>query len=178
VSDTLTLRRPDDWHLHLRDGAAMAAVVGATARVFGRALVMPNLTPPVTTTALARAYRDRIVAALPAGSRFEPLLTLYLTDRTDAGEIRAAKASGFVHAVKYYPAGATTNSASGVTALERAYPALAAMEAAGLVLSVHGEVTRPDVAAATSASRCVSRLRIGRQYRCGRTPPANSALRE
>ena len=137
----LTLLRPDDWHLHLRDGGALAAVVGATARVFGRALVMPNLKPPVTTTEQARAYRERILAALPAGSPFEPLMTLYLTDRTDANEIAAAKASGFVHAVKYYPAGATTNSGSGVTALDRAYPALAAMEKSGLVLSVHGEVT-------------------------------------
>ena len=141
VAARLTIARPDDWHLHLRDGPAMAAVVGATARVFGRAVVMPNLRPPVTTTADARAYRERILAALPAGSRFEPLMTLYLTDRTDAAEIAAAKASGIVHAVKYYPAGATTNSDSGVTALERAYPALAAMEKAGLVLCVHGEVT-------------------------------------
>jgi len=141
----LSLARPDDWHLHLRDGAAMAAVVGATARVFGRAIVMPNLKPPVTTVALARAYRERILAALPPGSGFEPLMTLYLTDRTGADEIAAAKASGIVHAVKYYPAGATTNSDSGVTALARAYPALAAMEAHGVVLSVHGEVTDADV---------------------------------
>lgn len=143
--DRLCLPRPDDWHLHLRDGAAMAAVVGATARVFGRALVMPNLGPPVTTTADARAYRKRILEALPAGSAFQPLMTLYLTDRTDAREIAAAKASGIVHAVKYYPAGATTNSDSGVTALPRAYPALAAMEQHGVVLSLHGEVTDPDV---------------------------------
>jgi dihydroorotase len=141
----LTLVRPDDWHLHLRDGAAMAAVVGATARVFGRALIMPNLAPPVTTTALAHAYRDRILGALPAGSAFRPLMTLYLTDRTAAGEIAAAKASGIVHAVKYYPAGATTNSDSGVTALPNAYPALEAMEEHGVVLSVHGEVTDRDV---------------------------------
>jgi dihydroorotase len=141
----LTLARPDDWHLHLRDGASMAAVVGASARVFGRAIIMPNLRPPVITTGDARAYRDRIRAALPAGSRFEPLMTLYLTDRTDAGEIAAAKASGIVRAVKYYPAGATTNSDSGVTALPRAYRALAAMEAHGMVLSLHGEVTDPEV---------------------------------
>jgi len=141
----LTLARPDDWHLHLRDGPAMAAVVGATARVFGRALVMPNLKPPVTTTAEATLYRERILRALPPGARFEPLMTLYLTDATDAQEIARAKASGIVHAVKYYPAGATTNSDSGVTALERAYPALAAMEKHGVVLSVHGEVTDPDV---------------------------------
>ncbi len=142
---TLTLPRPDDWHVHLRDGAALAAVVSATARVFGRAIVMPNLRPPVTTTALAREYRERIVAALPSGSRFEPLMTLYLTDNTAPAEIAAAKASGIVHAVKYYPAGATTNADSGVTALERAYPALAAMEKLSVVLSVHGEVTDPDV---------------------------------
>jgi dihydroorotase len=142
---TLALARPDDWHLHLRDGAAMAAVVGATARVFGRAIVMPNLKPPVTTTAAAQAYRERIVAALPPGSGFRPLMTLYLTDNTDAAEIAAAKASGIVHAIKYYPAGATTNSDSGVTGLDRAYPALAAMERTGLVLSVHGEVTDGDV---------------------------------
>jgi dihydroorotase len=142
---TLTIARPDDWHLHLRDGPAMAAVVGATAGVFGRAIVMPNLKPPVTTTAAARAYRERILAALPPHSRFEPLMTLYLTDDTAAAEIAAARASGIVHAVKYYPAGATTNSASGVTALEHAYPALAAMERHGLVLSLHGEVTDGDV---------------------------------
>jgi dihydroorotase len=142
---TLTLIRPDDWHLHLRDGALMPAVVGATARVFGRAIVMPNLKPPVTTAAEARAYRDRILAALPAASRFEPLMTLYLTDNTSPAEIAAAKASGLVHAVKYYPAGATTNSDSGVTDLARAYPALTAMERHGLVLSLHGEVTDPEV---------------------------------
>jgi dihydroorotase len=142
---TLTLPRPDDWHLHLRDGAAMAAVVGASAGVFGRAIVMPNLRPPVTTTAAAAAYRERIRAALPPGARFEPLMTLYLTDNTSADEIARARASGFVHALKYYPAGATTNADSGVTALERTYPALAAMERAGMILSVHGEVTDADV---------------------------------
>ena len=145
ATERLTLARPDDWHLHLRDGAALAAVVGATARVFARAIVMPNLRPPVTTTEAARAYRERIVAALPRGSRFEPLMTLYLTDRTDAQEIARARASGIVHAVKYYPAGATTNSDEGVTALERAFPALAAMQEHGLVLAVHGEVTDADV---------------------------------
>jgi dihydroorotase len=145
TATALTLARPDDWHLHLRDGPAMAAVVGATARVFGRALVMPNLKPPVTTTGEAIAYRKRIVAALAPGSRFDPLMTLYLTDATGAREIAGAKASGIVHAVKYYPAGATTNSDSGVTALDRAWPALAAMEEHGVVLSVHGEVTDPDV---------------------------------
>lgn len=141
----LIIRRPDDWHVHLRDGAAMTAVVNATARVFGRAIVMPNLEPPVTTTAMALAYRDRILAALPAGSRFQPLLTLYLTDHTGPAQIAAAKASTFVHAAKYYPAGATTHSDSGVTAIERAYPAFAAMEKLGLVLSLHGEVTDPNV---------------------------------
>ena len=140
-----TLRRPDDWHLHLRDGAHLAAVVAASARVFRRAIIMPNLRPPVTTVALAAAYRDRIVAAVPAGLSFTPLMTLYLTDATTPAEVERARASGFVHAIKYYPAGATTNSESGVTALERAYPAIEAMERAGMVLAVHGEVTDPDV---------------------------------
>jgi len=143
--DHLTLNRPDDWHVHLRDGAALAAVAGYTARAFARAIVMPNLKPPVTTVAAAAAYRDRIRAALPAGTAFEPLMTLYLTDNTPPSEIAAAKSSGFVHAVKYYPAGATTNSDSGVTAIERVYPALAAMERHDVVLSLHGEVTDPDV---------------------------------
>jgi dihydroorotase len=141
----LTLRRPDDWHLHLRDGAALAAVVGHSAARFGRAIVMPNLTPPVTTTELAGAYRQRVLAALPAGARFEPLMTLYLTDNTGAAEIARAKASGIVHAVKYYPAGATTNSDSGVTAIDRVYAALAALEEHDLPLLVHGEVTDPAV---------------------------------
>jgi dihydroorotase len=141
----LTLTRPDDWHLHLRDGTMLRSVVGATARVFGRAIVMPNLKPPVTTTAAARAYRERIVAALPEGSRFEPLMTLYLTDQTTADEVARARSSGIVHAIKYYPAGATTHSAAGVTDLARIYPALAAIEKHGLVLSLHGEVTDPDV---------------------------------
>jgi dihydroorotase len=141
----ITLTRPDDWHLHLRDRAALAAVLPATASVFARAIVMPNLKPPVTTVAAAAAYRDRILAARPPGSPFAPLMTLYLTDNTSAGEIARAKASGFVHAVKYYPAGATTNSDAGVTALERAYPALAAMERHDVVLSLHGEVTDADV---------------------------------
>ncbi|MGE5089219.1 MAG: dihydroorotase [Candidatus Levyibacteriota bacterium] len=145
---SLKLTRPDDWHVHLRDGPALRAVAPATAAVFRRAIVMPNLKPAVTTVAAAAAYRDRIlaaVAALAADSGFEPLMTLYLTDATSADEIARAKASGFVHAVKYYPAGATTNSESGVTALERAYPALAAMERHGLVLAIHGEVTDPGV---------------------------------
>jgi dihydroorotase len=142
---TLTLRRPDDWHVHLRDGAVLPHVVAHTARVFARAFVMPNLKPPVTTVAAAAAYRGRIVAAAPPGSRFTPLMTLYLTDNTPPSEIAAAKASGFVHAVKYYPAGATTNSDSGVTSIERVYPVLAAMEREDLVLSLHGEATASDV---------------------------------
>ena len=145
--NTLTITRPDDWHLHLRDGAALASVLPYTARQFARAIVMPNLKPPVTTVALARAYRERILAALPstASGRFEPLMTLYLTDNTSPGEIAAARASGFVHAVKYYPAGATTNSDSGITSLERAFPALAAMEKHDLPLLMHGEATDPEV---------------------------------
>lgn len=141
----LQLTRPDDWHLHLRDGAAMAAVLPDTARRFGRAIVMPNLKPPVTTVAAAAAYRARILAARPAGSSFEPLMTLYLTDRTPAEEIAAAKASGFVHAVKFYPAGATTNSENGVTDWQNARPALQAMERLGVPLLLHGEVTDPTV---------------------------------
>ena len=119
MTDTLTLTRPDDWHLHLRDGVALAAVLPDTARQFARAIVMPNLKPPVTTTALAGAYRERILAARPAGSDFEPLMTLYLTDATPPAEIAAAKAGGFVQGVKLYPAGATTNSDSGVTDIDR-----------------------------------------------------------
>ena len=141
----LTIDRPDDWHLHLRDRPNMAAVLAASAAVFGRAIVMPNLRTPVTTTELARAYRKRILAALPQGAAFTPLMTLYLTDGTSAAEIAAAKSSGFVHAVKYYPAGATTHSDAGVTALQRVYPALEAMQTHGVVLSVHGEVTDADV---------------------------------
>jgi dihydroorotase len=139
------LRRPDDWHLHLRDGAAMQSVVGHSAAQFGRAIVMPNLKPAVTTTAAALAYRERILAALPPGSRFEPLMTLYLTDNTPAEEIHAARASGLIHAVKLYPAGATTNADSGVTAIENTYAALEAMQETGIPLLVHGEVTDPDV---------------------------------
>ncbi|MFA5916443.1 MAG: dihydroorotase [Burkholderiales bacterium] len=142
---SLTLTRPDDWHLHLRDGAALAAVLPHSARQFARAIVMPNLRPPVTTVELALAYRERILAALPDGSGFEPLMTLYLTDNTAPAEIALAKASGVVHAVKYYPAGATTNSDSGVTELARCFPALEAMEKAGLPLLLHGEVTDPQV---------------------------------
>ena len=142
---SLTLTRPDDWHLHLRDGAALAAVLPHSARQFARAIVMPNLRPPVTTVEHARAYRERILAALPAGSRFEPLMTLYLTDNTRPEEIVLAQASGVVHALKYYPAGATTNSDAGVTRLEYCYPALEAMEKADLPLLLHGEVTDTQV---------------------------------
>ena len=142
----LTLTRPDDWHLHLRDGVHLAAVAAHTARQFGRAIIMPNLKPPVTTVAAAQAYRERILAALPAGSDFEPLMTLYLTDNTPPSEIEAAKASGFVHAVKLYPAGATTNSDAGVTdLLGRCADTLATMEQVGLPLLVHGEVTDGSV---------------------------------
>jgi dihydroorotase len=142
---TLTLIRPDDWHLHLRDGAALATVVPHTARQFARAIVMPNLKPPVTTAAQAAAYRSRILAAVPQGLTFAPLMTLYLTDNTPVGEIDRAKASGIVHAVKYYPAGATTNSDSGVTDIGRCFAVLARMEEQGLPLLVHGEVTDAEV---------------------------------
>ncbi|HEX4798260.1 MAG TPA: dihydroorotase [Burkholderiales bacterium] len=142
---SLTLTRPDDAHLHLRDRAALASVLPHTARAFARAVVMPNLRPPITDTALAAAYRDRVLKALPKGSDFEPLMTLYLTDNTSAEEVARAKRSGFVCGVKYYPAGATTNSEAGVTRIERAYPALAAMEEHDLPLLVHGEVAAPGV---------------------------------
>ncbi len=141
----ITLTRPDDWHLHLRDGEALAAVLPHTARQFARAIVMPNLRPPVTTVAAAAGYRARILAALPAGLDFEPLMTLYLTDNTPADEIRRAVDSGFVHAVKLYPAGATTNSDAGVTDLDKCDAALAALEALGMPLLVHGEVTDPEI---------------------------------
>lgn len=143
--NTITLSRPDDWHLHLRDGALMAAVLPDTARRFARAIVMPNLKPPVATVADARAYRERILAALPAGAAFAPLMTLYLTGNTTPADIAEAAASDFVHAVKYYPAGATTNSASGVAHLPDAYPVLEAMQKHGLPLLIHGEVTDPSV---------------------------------
>ncbi len=142
---TLTITRPDDWHLHLRDGAALAAVLPDTARRFARAIVMPNLKPPVTTVALAAAYRDRILAALPAGMKFVPLMTLYLTDNLPATEVDAVKASGFVHAIKLYPAGATTNSDAGVSDLKKCAATLARMEKLGVPLLVHGEVTDPAV---------------------------------
>ena len=141
---TLTLRRPDDWHLHLRDGAALAAVAPYSARQFGRAIVMPNLRPPVTTAAMATAYRARILAALPAGTAFEPLMTLYLTDHTLPAEIRRARDVGVV-ALKLYPAGATTNSDAGVTDIRKTYATLEAMQREGLLLLVHGEVTDAEI---------------------------------
>ena len=143
--DTLILTQPDDWHLHLRDGAALAAVLADSARRFGRAIVMPNLKPPVTNVAQAAQYRQRILAALPAGVAFQPLMTLYLTDNTRPEDIDEALASGFVHAVKLYPAGATTNSDAGVTDLGRCAATLARMEVLGLPLLVHGEVSDPAV---------------------------------
>ncbi len=143
--DTLRLRRPDDWHLHVRDGAHLASVLPYTAQQFARAVIMPNLKPPVTTVAAAQAYRERIIHCIPMGVQFEPLMTLYLTDTTTPEEIRKAHASGCIVGAKLYPAGATTNSDAGVTKLERIYPALAAMEESGLVFQVHGEVTDHDV---------------------------------
>ncbi len=141
----LDIGRPDDWHLHLRDGEAMADALAHSARVFARAAVMPNLLPPITTTAGARAYRKRILDALPAESFFEPLMTLYLTDLTSAGEIAATASDDSIVAVKLYPAGATTNSDAGVTDLDRVTPALEAMSERGVPLMVHGEVTDPAV---------------------------------
>ena len=144
MTDRLTITRPDDWHLHLRDGAAMAAVLPYTARQFGRAIVMPNLRPPVTSAEAAAAYRARILAALPAGAAFTPLMTLYLTDDLEVDEIARAGEAGVV-AVKLYPAGATTHSDAGVTDIRRCHPVLEAMQRAGLPLLVHGEVTDPAV---------------------------------
>jgi dihydroorotase len=145
ATQALTITRPDDWHLHLRDGATMASVLPDTARQFARAIVMPNLKPPVTTTEQALAYRTRIMNALPANLKFEPLMTLYLTDNTPAEEIRRARESGLVHAVKLYPAGATTNSDAGVTGLGKCYRALEVMQELGMPFLVHGEVTDPAV---------------------------------
>lgn len=143
--NAITITQPDDWHLHLRDDALMASVLPDTARQFARAIIMPNLRPPVTSTEQAQAYRSRILAALPEGMNFEPLMTLYLTDKTTAEEINKAKASGIVHAVKLYPAGATTNSDAGVTDIRKTYPALEAMQACGMPLLVHGEVTSSEI---------------------------------
>lgn len=144
TTPTLTLTRPDDWHLHVRDGAAMQAVVPDTARQFGRAIIMPNLRPPVTTAEQAVAYRERILAAVPAGVSFEPLMTLYLTDNLPPDEIARARDAGVV-AVKLYPAGATTNSDAGVTDLRKTYKTLEAMQRHGLLLLVHGEVTDAEI---------------------------------
>ncbi|MDB5945885.1 MAG: dihydroorotase [Ramlibacter sp.] len=144
MTQQLTITRPDDWHLHVRDGEALKTVVPHTAAQFGRAIIMPNLRPPVTTAAQAIAYRERILAAVPEGTAFEPLMTLYLTDNLPPDEIRRAHEAGVV-AVKLYPAGATTNSDAGVTDLRKTYATLEAMQRAGLVLLVHGEVTSPDI---------------------------------
>jgi len=157
---TLTLTRPDDWHLHLRDGASMADVLPYTARQFARAIVMPNLKPPVTTVAQAGQYRARILQALPAGASFAPLMTLYLTDNTSAEEIRRAKASGIVHGVKLYPAGATTHSDAGVTDLRKCKIALETMQREALPLLVHGEVTDPAVDVFDRESRFIDDVLI------------------
>jgi len=158
----IEIRRPDDWHLHLRDGAAMAAVLPFTATRFARAIVMPNLKPPVTTTAAAIEYRARILAALPPNdercANFAPLMTLYLTDNLDPAEIDRAKASGFVHACKLYPAGATTNSDSGVTDIRRLDAVLARMSDIGMPLLVHGEVTARHVDVFDRESRFIDEV--------------------
>jgi dihydroorotase len=145
MSTRLTLTRPDDWHLHLRDGAMLRAVLPETSRHFARAIIMPNLVPPVVTGAQAAAYRDRIMAALPPGHAFTPLMTLYLTEDTDPDDLAAAHASGLITAVKLYPAGATTNSASGVADFDKVRPVLERMAEIGCPLCVHGEVTDPDI---------------------------------
>ena len=144
MPETITITRPDDWHLHVRDGAAMAAVVPHSAAQFGRAIIMPNLKPPVTTAAQAVAYRERILSAVPKGVAFDPLMTLYLTDNLPPDEIRRAREAGVV-ALKLYPAGATTNSDAGVTDLRKTFRTLEAMQREGLPLLVHGEVTSPEV---------------------------------
>ena len=143
--DTITITQPDDWHLHVRDNEALKTVIPHTARYFARAIIMPNLKPPVTTTEQALAYRERIVSATPTGSNFQALMTLYLTDNTDPKEIQKAKDSGYVHAMKYYPAGATTNSDAAVTDIRKTYAVLEAMEAADLPLLLHGEVTNNEI---------------------------------
>lgn len=145
INMKLTITRPDDWHLHVRDGDALAYTVAFSARQFARAIIMPNLTPPNITTAQALAYRDRILAATPKDCDFTPLMTLYLTDNTPAEEIKLAKQSGHIYAVKLYPAGATTNSDAGVTDIRKCYKTLAAMQEQGIPLLVHGEVTDPDI---------------------------------
>ena len=160
ASQTLTIRRPDDWHVHLRDGEMLRKVAPYTARQFARAIVMPNLVPPITSVDAARAYRARIIAA--AGPGFTPLMTCYLTDQANGDELARGFEEQVWVAAKLYPAGATTNSASGVTGIGNIYPALEHMQRIGMVLCVHGEVTDPEVAAARTASRCCSRLATGR----------------
>ena len=145
MTTSLRIRQPDDWHLHVRDGAALRSVIGFTAAQFARAIIMPNLKPPVTTAELATAYRQRILDALPSGAKFQPLMTLYLTNRTEPAEVDRAKATGFVHGFKLYPAGATTHSDAGVTDIANIYGVLERMSEVGMVLQVHGEVTNPDV---------------------------------
>jgi len=145
TEDTISLCRPDDWHLHLRDGDALQTTVAHSARQFARAIIMPNLNPPVTSAEQARAYKTRILAAVPAGAEFEPLMTLYLTDTLSAAVVKDAWHDKLIKAVKYYPAGATTNSASGVTAIENVYPVLESMQVLGIPLLIHGEVTNPEV---------------------------------
>ena len=158
---TITLRRPDDWHLHLRDGDALQAVLPFTAARFARAIIMPNLKPAVTMTTQATAYRERILQALPLGARFEPLMTLYLTDRTDPAEVDRAKASGHVHGFKLYPAGATTNSDEGVTDIRRIDAVLARMAEMGVILQVHGEVTHPHVDVFDREARFIDNVLAG-----------------
>lgn len=160
TATTLTLRRPDDWHLHLRDGAEMRAVVGFTARRFARAIVMPNLRPPVTSVAQARVYRERILAALPAQSTFEPLMTLFLNEQMAPSEIERARASGFVAGIKLYPAGATTHSEAGVRSLESVYAVLERMTETNLPLLIHGELTGPDVDVFDREERFIERVLV------------------
>ena len=145
MTDTLTIPRPDDWHVHLREGAMLRAVLPFTAHVFGRAIIMPNLRPPITTTERAKAYRDDILAALPAQTKFTPLMTLYLTDATDPSDLEHGFSQGILTAAKLYPANATTNSEHGITDIKRAYSVLARMQRIGMPLLIHGEVTAPDV---------------------------------
>ncbi len=145
LTERLTLTKPDDWHLHVRDAELLRRVVPDSAARFARAIIMPNLRPPITTTDLARRYRDRILAAVPDGLNFQPLMTLFLTDEMPPAEIARAKASGFVHAVKWYPAGATTNAEHGVCQITRCYPTLEALEEQGLPLLVHAETTDPGI---------------------------------
>ena len=163
-SQTLTIRRPDDWHVHLRDGEMLAGVVGYTARQFARAIVMPNLSPPVTTTAMAVAYRERILAALPAGSDFTPLMTCYLTDATDPDDLRRGFAEGVYTAAKLYPAHATTNSAHGVTEVVHIRAALEAMQEIGMPLLVHGEVTASEIDVFDREALFIERVQIGRAH--------------